>query len=70
MTATILFFLINIIWLGVVLFIIRDCGKEIKLVDRINFDNYVSVLNAVKRLEERVEILEEKMEEGKDEIRD
>ena len=69
MTGTFLFFLINIIWLGVVLFVIRDCGKEIKLVDRINFENYVSVLNAVKRLEERVEILEEKME-GKNEIRD
>ena len=69
MTGTILFFLINIIWLGVVLFVIRNCGKEIKLVDKINFDNYVRLLNAVKRLEERVEILEGKME-GENEIRD
>lgn len=69
MTGTILFFLVNIIWLGVVLFVIHNCGKDIRLVDQFNFNNYVSVLNAVKRLEERVEMLEEKME-GKDEIRD
>ena len=63
MTGTILFFLVNIIWLGVVLFVIHNCGKDIRLVDQFNFNNYVSVLNAVKRLEERIEMLEEKMED-------